>query len=97
MFGQYRKGEEQAAETLRQFVNYLSLGIANMVSLLNPEKVIIGGELRTYLPDLLPEIRRLVEKITPIRTQIELTQVGENCGILGIVAFSFENVQHVVQ
>ncbi|MFC5402209.1 ROK family transcriptional regulator [Cohnella soli] len=96
VFEQYKRNEIQAVRVVQRFINHLSLGIANMVSLLNPEKVIIGGELGTYMEELLPEVRQTVERITPIQTRIEPTQVGENSGVLGIISYSFDNVQDVI-
>jgi len=93
LFEQYLDGETSAIRVVQRFINHLSLGIANMVSLLNPEMVIIGGGLGSSLNAILPDIRAMVQRITPIQTQIEHSQVGEHSGVLGIISDSFERVQ----
>jgi predicted NBD/HSP70 family sugar kinase len=40
-----RMGDEQAVEALRQTAHYLGIGIVNLIVSLNPEVVVVGGEI----------------------------------------------------
>jgi glucokinase len=66
------------------------MGVANMISLLNPEKVLIGGEIADYLPFVLGQIQDKVSRITPIRAAVEAARAGTEAGVLGVIAFAFE-------
>lgn len=92
LFELYARGDEKAIPIVRQFVADLSIGIANMVSLLNPQKVILCGGVAQSLSTVLALIRSTVASLTPIPTTIELTSIGEEAGAIGAIALAFENV-----
>ncbi|OZB96808.1 ROK family protein [Paenibacillus sp. XY044] len=90
LFEQYTRGDEKSKAIIQQFVTDLSIGIANMVSLLNPQKVILCGGVSQSLGPVLELIRSTVSSLTPIPTSIELTSIGEEAGAIGAVALAFE-------
>jgi len=92
LFERFSSGDEQSISIIRQFVSDLSIGIANMVSMLNPRKVILCGGVSQSLPAVLELIRSTVASLTPIPTTIELTSIGEEAGAIGAVALAFEKV-----
>ncbi|RKP51444.1 ROK family transcriptional regulator [Cohnella endophytica] len=96
LFKGYEQGDPRAVQTMNRFVTHLSIGISNMVSLLNPEKVILGGEVSGYLQPLLAEIQSAVGKMTPIRTTVETTRMGSEAGVLGVIAHAFDQEQNVL-
>ncbi|MFM9281272.1 ROK family transcriptional regulator [Paenibacillus jiagnxiensis] len=96
LFQGYAQDEPRSVQTVNRFVTHLSIGIANMVSLLNPEKVILGGEVAGYLNPLLDEIQSNVGRMTPIRTTVEISQIGAEAGVLGVVAYAFDQEQNVI-
>lgn len=82
-----RGGDKRAAEVMEETAEYLAMGLANLVSLLNPEMLVLGGGLMQAGDLLLQPIRRRMERWTqPVafrKTRIELTRLGENAGLLG--------------
>jgi hypothetical protein len=89
--------DKQAAKVVEEFVTSLSIAIANMVNLLNPEKVMIGGvEVAPYMQPVLPRIQSAVAQFTPIQTIVELSHMGEESGALGIISFAFDKEQQVI-
>ena len=82
-----RAGDETAREVLRQTADYLALGLANLISVLNPEMVVLGGGLMQAGDLLLDRIRRNALRWTqPVAaklTRIEKTTLGEDAGLLG--------------
>lgn len=92
----YERGNEQSVFVVNRFVTHLSAGIANMVSLLNPEKVIIGGEISEFIPIFLDDIQKRVSGITPIQTDIEAASIGEEAGVLGVIAYAFDQEQNKI-
>ncbi|OZB96807.1 ROK family transcriptional regulator [Paenibacillus sp. XY044] len=96
LFQNYAQNEPRSVQMVNRFITHLSIGISNMVSLLNPEKVILGGEVSGYLNPVLDEIRSAVDRMTPIRTTLEISHMGAEAGVLGVIAYAFEQEQNVI-
>lgn len=47
----YRVGDEKAKEVLQEYIEILSVGISNLIMLLDPSTVIIGGEINNLFKD----------------------------------------------
>lgn len=83
-----RAGDLTARTVLDRAARYSAMGIANLISLLDPEAVVLGGGIVQGAGDLLiepirSEVRRWAQPIAAARCRIELTQLGEDAGLLG--------------
>jgi glucokinase len=83
------EGDPRAEEALRLFVRYVGIGIANMVTLFNPEAVVVGGGLcklgdRLLLP-LEAEIRKYAFSVSARTFSLARAAHGEDAGALGAV------------
>jgi predicted NBD/HSP70 family sugar kinase len=70
-----------AREALAETAEYLGIGIANLVNLLNPDRVVLSGWVSATLgPVILPDVRDAVKRhALPYlfaQTEIELGQLG---------------------
>lgn len=88
-----RGGDERAREAFDHAAGYLAMGVANVISLLNPEMVVLGGGLMQAADQLLDRIRaevpRWAQPIAARRVAIELTALGEDAGLLGAARLAF--------
>lgn len=80
--------DRAAAQVLDETVTYLGVGIANLVNLFNPERVVLGGWLGQALSDaLLPRIREAAGEHAlrlPLRgVQIVKAELGKDAVALG--------------
>jgi glucokinase len=82
-----RSGDVLAQDAIREAAYYLGLGIANMVSLLNPQMVVLGGGLMQAADLFVDIVRQTVEEwaqpIAARQVRIEKTALGEDAGLLG--------------
>jgi glucokinase len=82
-----RAGDPLASHVLNAAVMYLAMGIANIVSILNPEMIILGGGLFQAADLLLEPIRREFKKwaqpLAAKRVRLELSVLGEDAGLYG--------------
>lgn len=83
-----RAGDSSARWILERAARYSAMGIANLISVLNPEAVVLGGGVMQAAGDLLldpirSEVTRWAQPIAAARCRIELTQLGEDAGLLG--------------
>lgn len=90
-------GEPRAEEALRQLVRYIGIGIANTVTLLNPEAVVIGGGL-CHLGDRLlgpleVEVRKNAFSISARTFIFARAAHGEDSGALGAVYIGQERAR----
>jgi len=55
--------DQAAAHVLHETATYLGAGIANLINLFNPERIVVGGWIDKILEDrLLPEIREVASR-----------------------------------
>ncbi len=92
-----RSGDASARSAVEETVRYLGMGIANLVSALNPEIIVLGGGLM-QAPDLFfePIQRAMREWAQPVAAQqvrVELTQLGEDAGLLGAARLALEGAE----
>lgn len=81
-------GDARAAEVLRRAARFTGRGVANLISVLNPEMVVMGGGLiadaAEFMMDVIrEEAARWAQPLSARRCRIEMTQLGENAGLLG--------------
>lgn len=91
-----REGNPRALDTLDRAVRYCAMGIANLVSLLNPEAVVLGGGVVQGAADLLLDpiragVRRWAQPVAAARCRIEVTQLGEDAGLLGAARLALDS------
>lgn len=92
LFEEYAKGNEIVYPIIEDFVLNMSVAISNIVSLINPEIVIIGGGVSESMGCVIDKIRENVSSFTLIPVKIELSKIGGDAGALGAVQYVFNNV-----
>lgn len=89
-----RAGEPKAQRAIEITAQYLGMGIANLVSLLNPQMIVLGGGLMQAGDLFLETIKRVVaERAQPIaakQVRIELTALGEDAGMFGAARLALD-------
>ena len=82
-----RTGTEEELNIIESIAEYLGLGLANIINLLNPEEIIIGGDLIEGADLILPLLQKSVaEKSLNIpgrNLTIEVTAFGKWVGAIG--------------
>lgn len=81
-------GDPAAAEVIDLFVRYLSLGVANLISLFQPEIFCIGGGISAEGDGVMEPLTRYVVTQSYIkdenrRTKIVAAQLANDAGIIG--------------
>lgn len=61
-FEKYHEGSSAAIETLKTYLDYLLVGVENIMLGLDPEVVIIGGDIVRYLREFEPMIEGYLEQ-----------------------------------
>lgn len=79
-------GDMLAAHVVNQALSYLSFSIANIVTLLNPDVVILGGGVSRVGRPLLNMVRARVTRLSPVSCEIVLAGLGEDAAAFGSAA-----------
>lgn len=87
LFTAYNNGNSHAKEIIQCFVEELSVVIANLVSILNPEFVIIGGGVSESMEEIKDLIVDTVKKLTIFPVEIKLSKLGGDAGALGCLYY----------
>ncbi|MBA7585436.1 hypothetical protein ES708_27415 [subsurface metagenome] len=91
------RGDELANDIITEMVDFLSIGIINLILIQNPQIIVLGGDICN-----LPEVNRLFleptkEKIRDSMPfgipEIELSLLGEDAGIVGA---SFQAIESLL-
>ena len=82
-----RSGNTDAQDAVRRTAEYLAMGVAALIAVLDPDMVVLGGGLMQAGDLLLEPIRFLAlswtQPVAAGRVRIELTALGEDAGLLG--------------
>ncbi len=93
------RGDALAVEVLRGAAGMLALAIANILSFLNPEIVVIGGGLANAGKYLFQPLRRQVglQTLPDARKNVKIVKgkLGDRAGILGAAAVAFARLKAV--
>jgi len=84
----YREGDKLVREVIHDACEYLGIGAANLINVLNPQAVILGGGLiealgGTMLPRIAKAARAHVIGASADRVRILDSGLGDDAGILG--------------
>jgi len=89
VFAAARRGDASARQVVADTVNYLSIGLTNLIHLLNPQVITIGGGVGVGGADLLMDPLREAIKhrvgnwVDMEGTHILTARLGEDAGLLG--------------
>ncbi|HVS98787.1 MAG TPA: ROK family protein [Puia sp.] len=91
----YLEGQPAAMTAMNRHFNYLASGIASLVNIFAPQKLIIGGGISEagdfYVDRIREKAMALAMKETSEFTTIEPATLGNKAGFLGAAALVFED------
>jgi glucokinase len=89
-----RLGDINCCLTLQRAAAYIGMGVANLISIFNPQMVVLGGGLMQAGDLLLDPVRREVLKWAHPRAaaqaRIELSQLGDRAGLFGAARIALD-------
>lgn len=90
------EGDHIALEALSDTGAVLGQGIAHLINIFNPEKIILGGPLSVVGEHLIPSIREaMVEHLYPFPSphiDVEISDFGPDVSLVGAIAIVVENI-----
>ncbi len=88
------QGDENARQLLREAGHHLGLGLANLVSTLNPEIIVIGGGVagagEALLAPARQTMRRWAQPLAVRQVRVVRGRLGAQAGLLGMAKLAFD-------
>ena len=83
-----RQGDAEALAVLHDLADWMALGLANLINLLDPELIVVGGGLVEAADLVLPRVRERLPHMVLTglhRPEVEIVpaELGERSGAIG--------------
>jgi len=79
-----KTGNAPAERVLDNYLNYLCIGLANIVNILQPEVVVLGGGVSGQGDDLVHAVEGRIKVLgDDLKTRFAIAQLGNDAGIIG--------------
>jgi glucokinase len=100
IYGAGMKGDELALEVFRRMGVYLGVGLANLINILNPEMIVIGGGVASAWELFEKHMHReIAERAFPVparEVKVVPGECGDDAGLLGAAHLAFNpNLQSI--
>ena len=90
-----REGDAVARGVMKDMGRMLGIGIASLINIFNPERVVIGGGVKDawslFIGATHEEIMKRAFQVPAERTEIVPSSLGDDAGMVGAAAVALEN------
>lgn len=90
------KGDRAALAAMEETGRYIGIGVANLINVFNPQRVVLGGYLNPAYGVMLPAIRQEVGnralRWSREATDIVTAQYGSDASVMGAIATIYNHV-----
>jgi len=94
VFDAGQQGDELAIEVFRTMGRYLGVGLANLINVLGPEVIVIGGGVadgwNLFEADVREQIQNRAFPSLAQHVKIKPAECGDNAGLLGAAKLAFD-------
>lgn len=91
-----RNGDELALGVFKRAGTYLGVGLANIMSLIDPEMIVISGGVVNgwdlFQAEMYREVSERAFRATAQQVQIARAELGDNAGLLGAARLAFDQL-----
>ncbi|WP_067929966.1 ROK family transcriptional regulator [Alicyclobacillus kakegawensis] len=95
VFAAAGSGDELAVRVIDTVSEYLAAALSNVLVLLDPDVVIIGGGVAGAKDMLMDRLRKGVARMSPIECPIVLASLGEDAGAVGAAGTVFMESEYL--
>ena len=96
VYEQAIEGNEDFAAILTESGKAMGVGLTNLIHIVNPEKIVLGGGVSKAEKYILPAIRETIRAsaLTPSasQTKVEISKLGDDATLIGAITLLLVNV-----
>lgn len=82
-------GDLQGELLFNEFIDYLSIAVINITSIINPERIIFYGETCKHHSQFLPRVRKILE-LHQVDVELEVSENPDTIATLGAAILGFK-------
>jgi predicted NBD/HSP70 family sugar kinase len=83
LFEAAKQGDPQARKAVDEAATLIGIAAANLILVLDPSLVVLGGALVDQGEPLVPEVRRIVSRIAPGPSEVVVSALGKEAPLWG--------------
>ena len=87
VFDAYERNDPVAVKVIRNAIQHWGMAIANLISIFNPEKILLGGGVFgpavKFIPDITTEAMKWAQPISARQVSVEASSLGASAGLYG--------------
>ena len=89
------KQDTKACAGLKQFIEYLTIGLNNIINLYNPETLVINSDILQLYPNAIQEIESNLKSSVSQYKEITLSDLGSEACVMGACALAIQRFLEV--
>jgi glucokinase len=87
-------GDRDALDIVEKLLSYTAAGIASVISILDPELVIIGGGISRAGSWMLERVEAMLDDLTPLNSDLLLAGLGDHAVLIGACRRAISACEH---
>lgn len=80
--------DPEARALADEALDWIALAVGNIACLIDPEAIVLGGDVARAVPSLAAEIAARLDGRIPVSPRISLSRLGAQAGVIGAVALA---------
>jgi len=88
--------ESADEEKKERILKHIAYGVVNIISLLDPEIIVFGGEMTTKIENFLEKLTKFIKSIINIYPEMYITPLGNDASLFGATKIVLENQKSLV-
>jgi glucokinase len=100
LFNGFEAGDPLSVEVIEECIEFWGMAVANLVSLFNPEKIILGGGVFgpavKLIPAIVKEAGRWAQPVSITQMTLEVSSLGVDAGVYGAGYLALRNLKEFI-
>lgn len=89
------ENDSEVCQYIEKFIEYLSIGLNNVINLYNPETLVLNSEILKMLPDALDRIKGHLHSTFNQYRELRLSELGKDACVMGACAMAVKSFLEV--
>jgi predicted NBD/HSP70 family sugar kinase len=96
VFDKARAGDAKALQAVEVEAERIAMLLATIAAVVDPEFIVLGGGIGGSADILRPRVQSHLAELTPLATEIEESELGQDAIVLGAIATALETARELV-
>ncbi|MDN4071669.1 ROK family transcriptional regulator [Fictibacillus sp. CENA-BCM004] len=97
VFQKARQGDPDALQVINEVIDHIGFAVANVISIINPEIVLLGGGISKSADWFMPRIQNIIQDFASVSAPVKTTAFGEDLGVVGAVSLVLRETESVLK